>query len=164
MGNLVYQLVQVVRFLGPARVFVSVYESGSTDSTVATLLETGRLLRELGVGHWIAHGDLVLNKTHEHRIDFLAKVRRAAIIPLRHYYATAQHKFDRVIFMNDIVCCASDVLELLWQAHHQRADMTCGSDFWSRPNRRGENGEKSTTPGPLHFLIQFFLKNLNLRG
>ena len=39
--------------------------------------------------------------------------------------------FDTVLFMNDIVWCAADVLEILLQMELQQADMVCSVDWES---------------------------------
>jgi alpha-1,3-mannosyltransferase len=40
-------------------------------------------------------------------------------------------RFDKVLFMNDILFCAEDVLELLFQHDLQEADMACSMDWGS---------------------------------
>ena len=37
--------------------------------------------------------------------------------------------FDSIIFMNDVLPCVDDLLELVWQSRRQNAGITCGSDY-----------------------------------
>ena len=37
--------------------------------------------------------------------------------------------FDTVVFMNDILPCVDDVLELIWQSRRQNAGVTCAADY-----------------------------------
>ncbi|KAL6052088.1 Glycosyltransferase family 69 protein [Balamuthia mandrillaris] len=128
--SMVMQLTSFVRMLGPERFFVSIYESGSNDQTVELLRKWGELLRKLGIAHFFAHGNNVSRKHGEHRINFLAMVRNLALAPLRsHQHSPANHRYDRIIFSNDVVFCASDVLEMLHQSYLQKADMTCAIDY-----------------------------------
>ncbi|KAL0019036.1 hypothetical protein WJX77_006792 [Trebouxia sp. C0004] len=62
-------------------IFVSVYESGSTDSTGIWLRLLAKLLRLLEVPHHIETGG-VTRQDNEQRIDFLARVRNKALEPL----------------------------------------------------------------------------------
>ncbi|KAG0052167.1 capsular associated protein [Gryganskiella cystojenkinii] len=40
-----------------------------------------------------------------------------------------QELFDRIVFLNPVVTCAEDILELVYQSHLQDADLTCGMDI-----------------------------------
>ncbi|KAF9413146.1 hypothetical protein BGZ94_000826, partial [Podila epigama] len=42
---------------------------------------------------------------------------------------TAQHRFDRVVFLDAVVTCTEDILELIYQSQLQDADLTCGIDL-----------------------------------
>lgn len=70
-----------------------------------------------------------------HRIATLVGVRNIAMEPL-YTGAAAMHvpsgKFDEVLFLNDIIHCASDVLELFHQKRIQGADQVCATD-WGDP-------------------------------
>ncbi|KAH7064503.1 hypothetical protein BKA62DRAFT_629309, partial [Auriculariales sp. MPI-PUGE-AT-0066] len=51
-----------------------------------------------------------------HRIEYLAEVCNAALVPLHELRDTEGETFDSVVFMNDILPCVDDLLELIWQS------------------------------------------------
>lgn len=74
------QLLQIIAILGPSRVYVSVYESGSTDSTTEWLALLTALLDCLGVRSRVVVGGTETRAEGQERIDFLARVRCAAAL------------------------------------------------------------------------------------
>lgn len=64
-----------------------------------------------------------------HRIEYLAEVRNAALVPLYEMRDATGEVFDSIIFMNDILPCVDDLLELIWQSRRQNAGITCASDY-----------------------------------
>ena len=68
----------------------------------------------------------------EPRIQYLARLRNAALQPL---YDSALNSSatrpDKVIFINDVLFCANDVLRLV----AQDADMICGLDLYQAPGK-----------------------------
>ncbi|KNZ56210.1 family 69 glycosyltransferase protein [Puccinia sorghi] len=64
-----------------------------------------------------------------HRIEYLAEVRNAALAPLQELRDSEGELFDSVIFMNDVLPCTDDLLELIWQSRRQNAGITCGADY-----------------------------------
>lgn len=63
-----------------------------------------------------------------HRIEYLAEVRNSAMGPL-HELRDEGEFFDTVLFMNDILPCVDDVLELIYQSRLQNAGLTCAADY-----------------------------------
>lgn len=64
-----------------------------------------------------------------HRIEYLAEVRNAAFVPLHELRDTEGEYFDTIIFMNDILPCVDDLLELIWQSRRNNAGITCAADY-----------------------------------
>ncbi|KAI0036418.1 cryptococcal mannosyltransferase 1-domain-containing protein [Vararia minispora EC-137] len=128
------ELPVLVRHLGPERVFVSVYENGSQDSTPEMLALLDDLLAALRVPHQVvysAEGD-ISRKERGHRIEVLANVRNRVLAPL-YSGAAAVHvpggSFDDLLFMNDIAFCAADMLELLHEKRAHGANQVCALDW-----------------------------------
>lgn len=114
-------LVQVVKDLKSAniKVFISIYENGSWDSTKPTLEELRRTLDALGIQNRItlddkSHKDIIghnetasgwLRTAHGiemRRIPYLANVRNEALKPLHDLTASGE-RFDKLIFLNDVI-------------------------------------------------------------
>lgn len=108
--------------------FVSVFQSGSTDQTPALLRRFRSALEALGVRNSINLGHDVRGGMN--RIEFLAKVRNKAMDPI---YTTDMH-FDRVIWLSDNLFCASGPLQQIVLADDRHnggagADAACALDF-----------------------------------
>lgn len=111
-----------------SNVFVSVYESGSTDLTGDYLEALDSHLEFLGVPHRVERGSLV--RGSRNRIDFLAEVRNKALEPLYMGHGI----YDQVVWLNDVFFCADGILQLTYQAlpiHRGGlgADAVCGMDY-----------------------------------
>lgn len=114
--------------LGYQNVFVSIYENGSTDQTKALLRIFDALTRSVGM-RFIIRTSTRVRGTFNHRIEYLAEVRNAAIGPLHELRDSEGEYFDSVVFMNDVLPCVDDVLELIWQSRQQNAGITCAADY-----------------------------------
>jgi alpha-1,3-mannosyltransferase len=114
--------------LGYHNVFVSIYENGSNDQTKALLRIFDALARVVGM-RIIIRTSMRTRGAFNHRIEYLAEVRNAAMVPLHELRDTEGEIFDTVIFMNDILPCVDDVLELIWQSRRQNAGITCAADY-----------------------------------
>lgn len=128
--DLFFQLFRTIAHLGPPYVFLSIYENGSTDDTPAHLQTTlVRALDALGVDHSITTST-ERRPDNAHRIQYLARVRNRALNPL-HALATGSYnlRYDRVLFLNDVLFCRDDLFELLYQQHLQQSHITCGVDY-----------------------------------
>ncbi|KZV65968.1 glycosyltransferase family 69 protein, partial [Peniophora sp. CONT] len=131
------ELPLLLRYLGPANVYISVYENGSTDKTPHLLQLLRELLSVMGTPHRILTDPnaAVSHSQPGARIATLVGVRNTAMAPL--YTGDAaihvpNGKFDEVLFLNDIFHCASDILELFHQKRTQGANQVCATD-WGDP-------------------------------
>ena len=123
------QLKALLRWLQPSGVFLSVYESGSSDGTVPMLQMLSAELRQLEVPH------LINTSAHDvrgsrNRLQFLADMRNAALAPM---LARGAATHERLLFLNDVLFCAADVA-LLLLGDHRTTDMACGMDWYKEPD------------------------------
>jgi alpha-1,3-mannosyltransferase len=121
-------LFRVAAVLGYNNVFVSIYENGSKDQTKALLNIFDALLRSVGIRVVIRTSQRTRG-AFNHRIEYLAEVRNAALVPLHELREREGEFFDTIVFMNDILPCVDDVLELIWQSRRQNAGVTCAADY-----------------------------------
>lgn len=120
-------IVETLRFLGPQNCVVSIVEGFSTDGTWEILEALGPEIAKLGAEYHFIHSDIT--PTDGHRIKRLAELRNLALEPLLSN-STMYEEDTTVIFLNDVAICSEDILELIHQKKHTKADMTCGMD-WS---------------------------------
>jgi alpha-1,3-mannosyltransferase len=121
-------LFRTAGVLGYHNIFVSIYENGSNDQTKALLRIFDALARVVGMRIEI-RTSMRTRGQFNHRIEYLAEVRNAAMVPLHELRDTKGEIFDSIIFMNDILPCVDDVLELIWQSRRQNAGITCAADY-----------------------------------
>lgn len=121
-------LFRVAGILGYHNVFVSIYENGSTDQTKALLRIFDALTRSVGMRITIRMS-MRTRGAFNHRIEYLAEVRNAAFVPLHELRDSENEYFDTIIFMNDVLPCVDDVLELIWQSRNNNAGITCAADY-----------------------------------
>jgi len=119
---------RVAAILGYHNVFISIYENGSNDQTKALLRIFDSLTRAVGLRVTIRSSHRTRG-AFNHRIEYLAEVRNAALVPLHELRDAEGETFDSVIFMNDILPCVDDLLELIWQSRRQNAGITCAADY-----------------------------------
>lgn len=121
-------LLRTAAVLGYHNVFVSIYENGSNDQTKALLKIFDALARTAGL-RVIISTSMRTRGQFNHRIEYLAEVRNAAMVPLHELRDNANEVFDSIVFMNDILPCVDDLLELIWQSRKQNAGITCAADY-----------------------------------
>ena len=121
-------LFRVSAILGYHNVFVSIYENGSTDQTKALLRIFDALTRSVGL-RVVIRTSMRQRGAFNHRIEYLAEVRNAAFVPLHELRDAENEFFDTIIFMNDILPCVDDLLELIWQSRRNNAGITCAADY-----------------------------------
>lgn len=121
-------LFRVAAVLGYENVFVSIYENGSTDQTKALLRIFDALTKSVGL-RIIIRTSMRTRGAFNHRIEYLAEVRNAAMGPLHELRDAEGEVFDSIVFMNDILPCVDDILELIWQSRKQNAGITCAADY-----------------------------------
>lgn len=124
--HMIRQLSRLGTLLGRDRIYISIYESGSSKENDAedALAMLASTLHAADIQHSVIYNGGI-KRGKRHRIDHLAELRNAAIRPM----FQLPRKFDRIVFINDVLFCAEDVLIL---AYH-RADIACGLDF-ARPH------------------------------
>lgn len=121
-------MFKIGAIVGYQNVFVSIYENGSNDQTQALLRIFDSLMHSVGMRVVIKSSNRKRG-IHAHRIEYLAEVRNAAMGPLYELRDSENEYFDTVIFMNDILPCVDDLLELIWQSRRQNAGVTCAADY-----------------------------------
>lgn len=142
-------LLKLTDALGRENVFVSIYESGSWDSTKEALaLLDGELARR-GVARHVETSSQLHSEMIERgwqgeegwvdtaagkqmrRIPFLAKLRNKTLRDLLELHANGT-RFDKVLFLNDVIFTPDDVLKLLDTNNGEYA-AACSLDFDSPP-------------------------------
>ncbi|KAG6816091.1 hypothetical protein H0H87_008753 [Tephrocybe sp. NHM501043] len=121
-------LFRVAAILGYHNVYISIYENGSSDQTKALLRIFDALTRSVGIRITI-RTSMRTRGAFNHRIEYLAEVRNAAFVPLQELRDSENEYFDSIIFMNDILPCVDDLLELIYQSRNNNAGITCASDY-----------------------------------
>eukprot|EP00898_Chlorokybus_atmophyticus_P001391 jgi/Chlat1/2252/Chrsp17S02566 len=131
-AHMTNQLHRLLLMLKPENCFVSVYESGSHDTTPGLMIILHNLLSYMNVPHRIigSSGDV---RGSKERIDFLASVRNKAIEPL---IEPGSIKYDKVLFLNDVYNCAEDMLELLLHDAHMVSGWDIGNIDWGKRKLR----------------------------
>ncbi|GAC93933.1 glycosyltransferase [Pseudozyma hubeiensis SY62] len=121
-------LKTLIRTLGTDNVFVSIYESHSTDQTKSMLAQLDHDLAQVNVSRRILSDDRAIRKGKlsavSDRIRFLVDVRNTAMQPL----LEATDKYTHVLWINDIVFTPQDALTLL-RTNNGRYDQACAIDF-----------------------------------
>lgn len=151
LRRLMGSIVEVMRFLGPRNVVLSIVEGNSDDGTAEVLRALKDDLEALGIVFYYQHSDI--NSNAGDRIFRLAELRNLALEPLinsrkngktsagngslegRGAGSTQVEFVDAttLVFVNDVAICPDDLLELIHQRKIQEADMTCGMDWsWTR--------------------------------
>jgi alpha-1,3-mannosyltransferase len=124
LPRLMGSIVEVIRFLGPAKCTLSIVEGGSDDGTFEILKTLRTNLAEAGVTYHFVSSPI--DTRVGDRIEKLAELRNLALEPLvqsKHLEGTT------VAFLNDVAICPDDILELVHQLIVQDADMTCAMDW-----------------------------------
>ncbi|OAA35922.1 alpha-1,3-mannosyltransferase CMT1 [Metarhizium rileyi] len=119
--------IEAIRFLGPQRCVLSIVEGNSPDGTFEVLGALTPGLEELGLTYH--YQTTALNPSEADRIERLAALRNAALQPIWDHPDVVSPSAT-VVFLNDVLACAEDALELTLQLRLQKADMTCAMD-WS---------------------------------
>ncbi|RKU41164.1 hypothetical protein DL546_003624 [Coniochaeta pulveracea] len=162
-------VLDLVTYLGPSNVYFSAIESGSQDGTKDALKELKSALDSKGIGNTIELGKTaweqmaeienrpqerqkgwIWDKAEGHwdvrRIPYLSRVRNQAMEPLR----KLNRKFDKVLWLNDVVFDLDDYLALLHTRDGHFA-AACSMDYKHYPYYydtfalRDENGWKTAS-------------------
>jgi hypothetical protein len=132
MPTFFQSLSTLLPLMGPSRFFISITENGSKDRTATLLRILARMIRVFGTSYRIqSEGDThISNKSNHMRIAVLAAVRNLALQPL---WDGAPGKYDTILFINDVIHCPADIMEVLYQHWNQKADMSCSVDWHPQP-------------------------------
>ena len=155
--HLTNQIRDLIHALGASNLFFSIYENGSFDGTKDALRDLHKELEALGVRSRVilddeSHQDIVNSRPSEakegwikvdksgfekyqihqgdyalRRIYYLAELRNKVLEPLAELAAKGE-TFDKILFLNDVVFSADDVLNLLQTRNGQYA-AACTLDF-----------------------------------
>lgn len=125
---------------------MSIIEGNSPDGTGEVLEALRPTLEDLGVTYFFQSSPM--DPSEGDRIDKLARLRNAALRPL-YQNPELMSETSTVVFLNDVVACVEDVLELTLQLRTLDADMTCAMDwnpgdppwFYDSWIARGINGD-----------------------
>ncbi|KAL8934206.1 MAG: hypothetical protein Q9216_006023 [Gyalolechia sp. 2 TL-2023] len=160
-------VLRLVEHFGPKNVYVSILESGSWDDSKGALRLLDGELERLGTRKTIildeaTHEDEIAQtpanngwidtargKPELRRIPYLSRLRNRSLEPLAKLFEEGT-KFDRVLFLNDVVFDTHDVTTLLSTRNGDYA-AACSLDF-SRPPHyydsfalRDSNGDEAVT-------------------
>ncbi|KAL9610394.1 MAG: hypothetical protein Q9167_004904 [Letrouitia subvulpina] len=129
LPRLLASILEVVKYLGPENCYVSIVEGRSNDDTLELLNELRVEAQKLDLAYTLIRSDTNPKAEGGNRIEGLAKLRNLALAPL--YNDPSQFDIEQtvIIFINDIIACANDILELFHQYHMQEADMVCSMDY-----------------------------------
>lgn len=145
-------VLELVEHFGPSNVFVAVLESGSWDNSKGALRDLDSNLASLDVAHSIVledtmHTDEVartpsVNETgwiltsrgrkELRRIPYLANIRNRVMAEMHRHSEATGKRFDKVLWLNDVVFNTEDILTLLStnDGHYAAA---CSLDFSKPP-------------------------------
>ncbi|KAF2836664.1 glycosyltransferase family 69 protein [Patellaria atrata CBS 101060] len=132
-------LEKLVELIGPANVYVSIYEDNADDITVAALRSLDeRLQCNSSIGseklsyNELPHFKLPNGKERLKRITFLAEVRNRALRPLDE--SSQLPHFDKLLYLNDVIFDPIDAIQLLFSTNvdgegHAQYRAACAVDF-----------------------------------
>lgn len=132
LPSMIAALYTLLRELGPRRCFVVVYENGSKDATPAFLLILSRLFDTLGVAYSITSDLVASGVVRDFRIQYLANLRNRLLEPLLSPSIRSRYGpqgFEQILFLNDVVFCPADAMEVVWQRLRHGADQACAIDY-----------------------------------
>ncbi|PMD41764.1 glycosyltransferase family 69 protein [Hyaloscypha variabilis F] len=152
-------LLKLVKYLGPENVYVSILESGSQEDTKGALRDLEMQLNKLGVENRIILGmdateqvEMLKHVPEEgerdgwiftargetgwelRRIPYLADLRNRVMEPLLEFEKKGYDRFDRVLWINDVVFTLEDATTLLSTRDGDYA-AACSLDFSSNPEK-----------------------------
>jgi len=150
LPRLLGSIIEAIRFLGPAQCALSIVEGRSDDGTFEVLQTLSEALQKESIPYFFKSSDKNPLGTPGARIEMLSDLRNEALEPMISNPDHYSMNDTTVVFLNDISLCMEDILELIHQRVHQKADMTCGMDWknlWRDPTfydvwiARGMNGD-----------------------
>lgn len=121
LPSLLGAVVQAINFLGERHCTLSIVEGRSTDRTYDIVAGVGEEITRLGATFYLDKNDTDPRGENVDRVESLAGLRNQALRPLVEQ-RTLYPEDTIVIFLNDIVLCVDDILELIHQHVVQSAD------------------------------------------
>ena len=128
LPRLLSSIIQATRHLGPENCGLSIVEGLSKDGTYEVLESLRDPLSALGVHYWLIHSGTDSKAEGNERTQELANLRNIALNPLLNEAGTFSES-PLFIFLNDIVVCPDDILEIIYQHQLQGAVQTCAMDW-----------------------------------
>ena len=129
IARLLASVLEAAKYLGTQHCAISIVEGRSTDGTFDILFAVQRAAINAGIDFYLTKNDDVDPKAPGvDRFDALAQLRNQALRPL----LKDPSRYDAdptVIFSNDVSLCVNDILELVYQRKHQKADLACAMDY-----------------------------------
>lgn len=124
-------ILETARFLGPTQCAISIIEGRSTDGTFHIVEAYKHELEKLGVEFYLSTSGIDPKDEKQDRMEGLAFLRNMALAPL--VISPDLYSPDvQIIFLNDVMICQNDILEMVYQQRKQNATMTCGMDWSSQ--------------------------------
>lgn len=134
LPSLSVALLELVHYLKPShKVYISIFENDSTDKTLELLGDLAAALVALDIDGLTFRHSILSRPGSVERISGLANIRNEALYPL---YANAED--GMLLFVNDVVTCSSDLLELLYQLRLQKAHGAMSTDWFINRDNDGE--------------------------
>lgn len=132
LPRLLGSIIEVIRFLGPEHCALSIVEGNSQDGTAEVLAALKDHLVNTTLNTTYYFQSSPINPTKGDRIAKLAKLRNMALEPLLTTSPLSPKSTNtptKVIFLNDVAACPTDILELIHQHTRLQADMVCAMDW-----------------------------------
>jgi alpha-1,3-mannosyltransferase len=128
--RLLISIIEAAEYLGPENCAVSIVEGRSTDGTWQVLEGIEVIMESRKIKYFLQTSDIApLADEGRHRVRRLARLRNMALAPLTDDEDGLFAASAKVIFINDVVLCPDDILELLYQHNLQGAVQTCAMDY-----------------------------------
>lgn len=118
-----HQIIRLREYFKPANIFVSIYESGSSDRSPVLLQDLQRKLDSFEIQNRVVFGNRTRNRG-ENRIKFLSSIRNQVLSVLDENIFMP----DYIVFTNDVFFCTEHLIRLLYRSM-KGGDMVCGLDF-----------------------------------
>ncbi|KAJ5924202.1 hypothetical protein N7466_008389 [Penicillium verhagenii] len=136
LPQLMSSIFEAVKYLGAKHCAVSIVDNESQDGTWEILEALKPWLDSMDVPYFLASSRHSLSRRDDASQATLADLRNQALEPLK---ATGEEPVQAlssmyspeavVIFLDNIVLCPEDILELVFQHINQGAQMTCAFDW-----------------------------------
>jgi alpha-1,3-mannosyltransferase len=133
LPTLLGAVVQAMGFLGAEHCALSIVEGRSTDATYDIVAGVGEEMERLGSKFYLGINNTDPMDGSVDRIAALAGLRNQALRPLIDNH-TLYSRDTIIVFLNDVILCADDILELLHQQVIQSADVSCAMDWNDKNN------------------------------